>query len=85
MVSRNFPHDYGFDPRYGYDLDGLLKLKAPSAPDGFTAFWQELYARALAMRPLPASLEIHSPVANLRLFEIEFDSLDSYLTISVAG
>jgi cephalosporin-C deacetylase len=73
-----FPHNFGFDPRYGYDLDALLKLDAPAAPAGFAAFWQDLYSQTLAIQPLPVSREISSPVADLRLFEIEFNSLNFY-------
>ena len=78
MASADFQHNFGFDPRYGYDLDALLKLQSPPAPEGFAAFWQDLYARALVIQPSPVSREIHSPVANLRLFEIEFNSLGSW-------
>ncbi|NEE19381.1 acetylxylan esterase, partial [Streptomyces sp. SID7499] len=31
-----FPHDFAFDPAYGYDApDALLGIPAPPAPDGF--------------------------------------------------
>ncbi len=90
MDSPDFPHGFDFDPRYGYDLAALCKVDAPPAPDDFSAFWQGLCDAALAVQPLPVSREIHSPAADLRLFEIEFTSLDScriggWLTLPRSG
>lgn len=90
MDSPDFPHNFDFDPRYGYDLDTLCKLDAPLAPDDFAAFWQGLCDAALAVQPQPVSREVPSPVADLRLFEIEFTSLDfcrigGWLTLPQSG
>jgi cephalosporin-C deacetylase len=90
MDSPDFPHNFDFDPRYGYDLDTLCKLDAPLAPDDFAAFWQGLCDAGLAVQPQPVSREVPSPVADLRLFEIEFTSLDfcrigGWLTLPQSG
>ena len=77
MEPADFRHDFDFDPPYGYDLDALHKVDAPLPLDEFAAFWRALCRDALAVQPLPVSREIHSPLADLRLFEIEFTSLDS--------
>lgn len=90
MEPADLPHDFDFDPRYGYDLEALHKVEAPLPPDDFVAFWQALCRDARAVQPLPVSREIHSPVADLRLFEIEFTSRDScriggWLTLPRSG
>ncbi len=46
-------HDFGFDPTHGYDLEALLRVRAPETPTGFEAFWRAKYERALAVRPKP--------------------------------
>lgn len=44
-------HPEGFDPTYGYDLDGLLAVVPPQAPEGFAEFWTSRYRRALNVDP----------------------------------
>lgn len=49
-----FDHPHPFDPTYGYDLDALLGITPPDAPDGFDAFWQDTYQQTMAVDPEPA-------------------------------
>jgi cephalosporin-C deacetylase len=72
--------DYGFDPTYGYILDTLLQVPAPAEPVEFETFWRALYARALAVKTLPRLTEIASADTLVRVFEVEYRSLD-HLTI----
>jgi cephalosporin-C deacetylase len=68
-------HDFPFDPKYGYDLDALLKVDAPAGPDDFESFWRATY-RQTRETPLKfASRPIDGP-DHLDVFEVEFDSLD---------
>lgn len=71
----SFIHDFPFDPTYGYDLDGLLRLEAPEGPADLADFWNATYREALA---LPLNLEVRplpSPRFGLALFEVHYDSL----------
>jgi cephalosporin-C deacetylase len=40
-----------FDPAYGYNLEDLLKIVSPQMPEGFDAFWQARYFRAMQNEP----------------------------------
>jgi cephalosporin-C deacetylase len=68
-------HLLPFDPTYGYDLAGLLKVPAPPGPDDFAAFWSQTFAETMA---IPLALErrqIKSPLPDFDVYEIEFNSL----------
>jgi cephalosporin-C deacetylase len=71
-----FRHDYPFDPSYGYDLTALLRIGAPEEPADFASFWRDLYARARTVAVAPMLREITSSQPRLRVFEMEFTSLD---------
>ena len=47
-------HPFPFDPTYGATLSALQSIRPPEAPDGFDAFWEERYSRALTIDPKPA-------------------------------
>lgn len=73
-----FRHDFPFDPTYGYDLDALLAVSAPEAPDDFDAFWRACHdaARAVAVAP-----EIGPPLweaAGFRVHGVTYTSLGGY-------
>lgn len=36
-------YSYPFDPTYGYDLCGLLRVLPPQAPKDFADVWQRRY------------------------------------------
>lgn len=71
-----FRHDYPFDPTYGYDLSALLSVASPEEPADFALFWRDLQARARAVAMNPMLREIASPQPQIRVFEVEFNSLD---------
>jgi len=68
------PHEFDFDPTYGYSLEDLLSVSAPPAPRDFDAFWRQKHEEA---RNIPLDLnrrEIDSPQSGVRLYEIEYTS-----------
>lgn len=72
-----FPHPYRFDPSYGYSLDALLSITAPAAPPDFVEFWRNLQQRSQALTVNPHLRELHSPLPEVRVFAVEFTSLDA--------
>ena len=71
-----FRHDYPFDPTQGHDLAALLAVVAPEEPADFASFWRGLHARSRAVAVAPALRELPSPQARIRVFAVEFTSLD---------
>ncbi|MGB8355334.1 MAG: acetylxylan esterase, partial [Chthoniobacteraceae bacterium] len=64
------------DPTYGYDLERLLTVPAPEGPVDFAEFWERTFEEA---RQVPLRIErreIASPYAGMKVWEVEFDSLD---------
>ncbi|MBB3918255.1 acetylxylan esterase [Rhizobium fabae] len=47
-------HPFAFDPTYGMLLEDLLAIEPPEGPDGFDAFWEARYRKALDVDPRPA-------------------------------
>ena len=71
-------HDFPFDPSYGYDLDRLLAIEPPAPPDGFVAFWQGRYTRALRVDPAPRLGPSHHQHPGFRVFDLEYRSTDGF-------
>jgi cephalosporin-C deacetylase len=71
-----FRHFYPFDPTYNHDLATLLGIAAPAEPTDFAPFWRDLYTRARSVLVAPALQEIPSPQSRIRVFKVEFTSLD---------
>ncbi|TVR64860.1 MAG: acetylxylan esterase [Candidatus Competibacteraceae bacterium] len=71
-----FRHDYPFDPTQGHDLAALLAVAAPEEPADFASFWRGLHARSRTVAVAPALRELPSPQARIRVFAVEFTSLD---------
>ena len=69
-------HEYPFDPTYGYDLAGLLAVEPPAEPAGFVPFWQDRYARALAVDPAPRLTPSSHTRPGMRVFDVEYQSTD---------
>ncbi|MBX4941920.1 acetylxylan esterase [Rhizobium binae] len=46
-------HPFAFDPTYGMTLEELLAVEPPEEPEGFDAFWEARYRKALAVDPRP--------------------------------
>lgn len=70
-----FIHSHPFDPRYGYDLAGLLAV--PPAPEvgDFPAFWRETFAEAVAIDPQATFTPSAHRVAGFDLLDVAYTSL----------
>ncbi|WP_129668999.1 acetylxylan esterase [Phytoactinopolyspora endophytica] len=67
-----------FDATYGYDEHALRQVGAPDEPEGFTGFWQELYAQALHVETDPQLTPVgerSAQSAGVELYEVTFTSL----------
>ena len=74
-----FPHNFPFDPTYGYDLDALMHVDLPEVayePADLADFWQATYSAALQIAPAITLRTIPSPDPTKRLSEIEFNAWD---------
>src|SRR5690554_4778785 len=73
----SFQHEFSFDPSYGYDLDALLKVGSPEAPEDFEAFWRETYeaTRAVPAKPSMRKIETRN---GYDVYEIEYDGLGGF-------
>jgi cephalosporin-C deacetylase len=69
-------HPYPFDPAYGYDLDGLLKVESGQEPPDFTDFWGRRHARALKVDPRPRLTPSAYHRAGFRTYDLAFESTD---------
>jgi len=54
----------------------LLDITAPTEAADFAPFWRDLYTRALSVTVAPILREIPSPQSHIRVFEVEFTSVD---------
>lgn len=70
-----FPHA-PFDASYGYDLDALLQVPVPPAPEDFSAFWRDLHARARALSPDPELADYPMAARAHDLHRVTFTSTD---------
>ncbi len=68
------PHDFEFDPTYGYTLEQLLAVRAPAAPTDFRAFWSETCRLALAPALNLEKRQVPCPKRGWKLYELEYDS-----------
>jgi cephalosporin-C deacetylase len=75
-MSRPIAHDYPFDPTHGYDLDALLAVPAPPAPDDFDPPWQRLYDRAREVDVAPEVGPQEADHDGVRVFGVSYTSLD---------
>jgi len=64
------------DPTYGYDLDALLAIPAPPAPDDFDPPWQRLYDTALHVDVAPTVGPLEARHDGVRVFGVSYTSLD---------
>ncbi len=75
MTCSPLPHDYPFDPGYGYDLSRLLSVQTPPPPHDFARFWQQRYAQALSSMPR-AHIESAGTLRRWQVFDLHFCAAD---------
>ncbi len=73
-----FPHDFPFDPAYGFTASTLRQVPAPKPPADFADFWTDVYTRTRAVDPDPVLRPLTSPDPTLELFEIDYTSLGGF-------
>ncbi|ACV35158.1 acetylxylan esterase [Accumulibacter sp.] len=71
-------HAYPFDPRYGHDLQSLCAIEPPLPPEGFAAFWQERYQRALRIDPQPRLAPSQHRLQGFCVFDLEYASTEGF-------
>ena len=86
----DFVTDYNFDPSYGYSLDQLLAVTAPTEPSDFDIFWQSRYQNALSLTPKPQIKLIHKDKFGWRVFILSYPStnnitIKAWLLVPVSG
>lgn len=69
-----FP-DAPMDATYGYDLQDLLEVPAPQAPERFEQFWRDLARRARDIDPAPELAEYPMAAPGHDLHRVQFTSL----------
>jgi cephalosporin-C deacetylase len=73
-MSDKFPHDYAFDPSYGFDENALLEVSPGEAPEDFPEFWKDKYQQSLEITPY-LSLQDTGQVHNhWRVFDCYYNS-----------
>jgi cephalosporin-C deacetylase len=77
-MSIPMEHPYDFDPTYGFGLDALRAVRPPAAPEGFEAFWQGRYDRALRVDPAVRMSESSSGHPHWRVYDISFTSTGDF-------
>ncbi len=71
----SLPHDFPFDPTYGYGERELLAITPPPEVPGFVDFWRDTFAETVAV---PLRLEIEDAVQVVRgrrVRVVRFDTL----------
>jgi cephalosporin-C deacetylase len=76
MPSKQFTHNYRFDPAYGMDLAQLLAIAPPAEPDDFAAFWQDRYAAAMQLDPRLRIRPGDQLIGNHTVSELRYCSTD---------
>ena len=79
-IPTDYPFD--FDPTYGMTLADLQAIRPPEAPEGFDAFWQKRYAKALAVKPGPRLSPSKDTHPDWQVRDIVYTSTDD---ISIGG
>ncbi|MDV9196616.1 acetylxylan esterase, partial [Streptomyces sp. Wh19] len=71
----SFEHDFPFDPAYGYELQDLLRVPAPAAPDDFDAFWRERHQEARKVATEPELGPVEEERDGVRIHGVTFTSV----------
>ncbi|HEY0010032.1 MAG TPA: acetylxylan esterase [Tepidisphaeraceae bacterium] len=74
-----FAHDLPFDPRYGCDLEALLKVPAPEGtPADFEAFWRDTYEETRSVPTNVVARPSNAKISGYRVVDVEYDSLGGF-------
>jgi cephalosporin-C deacetylase len=71
-------HPFAFDPTYGMQLDELLAVEPPEEPDGFDAFWETRYQKALTVDPQPALSHSEITHPDWHVLDLVYLSTDAF-------
>lgn len=83
-------HDFPFDPTYGYDLDALLAVGAPPAPEDFAGFWRARHAAAMEVQVAPRLGPVEHEGGGIRVHRLDYLSvggrrIGGWLTVPADG
>ncbi|MGZ8933921.1 MAG: acetylxylan esterase [Methylobacter sp.] len=67
-----------FDPTYGYTLEQLLHIKPPPRPEGFAAFWQARYGRAMKLDPRPRLNHCDRFHPDYECYDVSYHTTDNF-------
>ncbi|NOS73411.1 MAG: deacetylase [Methyloglobulus sp.] len=67
-----------FDPTYGYNLERLLKIVPPPQSEGFAAFWQARYIRAMKLDPCQHINPCGSFHPDFDCYDLNYRSTDDF-------
>ncbi|SER61405.1 acetylxylan esterase [Rhizobium sp. NFR03] len=71
-------HPYDFDPTYGLGLADLRAIRPPREVEGFDAFWQARYNRALAIEPSPSLTRSPTQHPKWLIHDLSYTSTDGF-------
>ncbi len=74
----SFAHQFPFDPTYGYTLETLLQVGAPSPVADFARFWQDCYARAMQVQPCPSITHSGGAEQGYEIYDLRYHSTDGF-------
>jgi cephalosporin-C deacetylase len=73
------PHNSQRDPSYSYELDKLLAVDTPDAPEDFDIFWHSAYREIINLRPKVTLRDTQELVNNWRVLDVKFTSTDNVI------
>lgn len=77
MTQSRFKHNFPFNPDYGFDLAGLLKIPGSDIPADFEDFWQKKYRQALNTPSAFALQDSGEVVNSWRIFDCSYNSTEN--------
>lgn len=75
---QRFEHSYPFDPSYGYDLEGLLRVEPDPEPADYAAFWRQRYTHALSIEPRPSLRPSSYQREGYCTYDLAYESTDGF-------
>lgn len=74
MIS--LPHNFHFDPTYGYTLDRLLQIEGPDEPEDFAEFWRARFERVRNLAPEPRLVRQAGDHPDYEVYDLTYLSTD---------